>query len=366
MKKQTWFFKSLSVLTILFLGLVLTACGKTANTSAGSNTPAPSLAASSTAASSPSSKTAADAKPKEKVTINIGVQGKTGIFVYARENGFFEKAFAAVGAEVKWNEFASGPPHFEGLASGRLDFGSVGGTPVISGQVGGVDFKAIGVTGDGKKGNMIVIPKNSPIKELKDLKGKKIAVAKGSSAYNFLYMAIDKVGLKGDDIKVIQLQPDEARPALDSGAIDAWSIWDPYATTAVFQTGAKILVSGQDLNINAPGFLIARTKFTQEHPDLTVLFLKTYEQARKYYLDHQDEVADEFVKTQKLDKEIIVTVLKNSTPLLSPITAEYAKAHQEQADFLYSVGAINKKLDTSHVLESKFVEQALKELVTQK
>jgi sulfonate transport system substrate-binding protein len=342
----------------------MSACGKTANTSAGSNASTPAVSAST--AASPKAQTTADAKPKDKVTVNIGVQGKTGILVYARENGFFEKAFSTIGADVKWNEFASGPPHFEALASGRLDFGSVGGTPVVSGQVGGIDFKAIAVTGDGKKGNMIVIPKNSPIKELKDLKGKKIAVAKGSSAYNFLYMAIDKAGLKGDDIKVIQLQPDEARPAFESGAIDAWSIWDPYATIAVYQIGAKILVSGQDLNINAPGFLIARTKFTQEHPDLTVLFLKTYEQARKYYLDHQDEVADEFVKTQKLDKPIIVTVLQNSTPLLSPITPEFAKAHQEQADFLYSVGAINKKLDTSQVLESKFVEQALKELSAQK
>lgn len=356
--------KIVSIVTILLLGLVLAACGKAANTtSTGSNA---SSTPSASNANSPGSQAAADSKPKEKVTVNIGVQGKTGILVYARENGFFEKAFAAVGAEVKWSEFASGPPHFEALASGRLDFGSVGGTPLISGQSGGVDFKAIAVTGDGKQGNMIVIPKNSPIKELKDLKGKKVAVAKGSSAYNFLYMAIAKAGLKGDDIKVIQLQPDEARPALDSGAIDAWSIWDPYATIAVFQTGAKILVSGEDLNINAPSFLIARTKFTQEHPDLTVLFLKTYEEVRKYYLDHQDEVADGFVKSQKLDKEIIVTVLKNSFPLLLPITPEFAKAHQEQADFLYSVGAINKKLDTSQVLESKFVEQALKELGAQK
>lgn len=360
MNKKRGSYKHLSVLTFLLFALTLTACGQ-GTAPAGSSVVTPATSSSSGAAEATTA-----TKPKDKVKVNIGVQGKTGILVYARENGFFEKAFTAAGAEVTWNEFASGPPHFEALASGRIDFGSVGGTPVVSGQVGGIDFKAIGVTSDGKKGNMIVIPKNSPIKELKDLKGKKVAVAKGSSAYNFLYMAIAKAGLKGDDIKVIQLQPDDARPALDSGAIDAWSIWDPYATIAVFQAGAKVLVSGEDLNINAPGFLIARTKFTQDHPDLTVLFLKTYEQARKYYLDHQDEVADGFVKTQKLDKEIIVSVLKNSFPLLSPITPEFAKAHQEQADFLYSQGAINKKLDTSQVLENKFVEQALKELSAQK
>ncbi|WP_248927061.1 aliphatic sulfonate ABC transporter substrate-binding protein [Paenibacillus hamazuiensis] len=322
-------------------------------------------AGSSNAAASGGAQPASGAA-KEKVVVNIGVQGKTGIFPYAREKGYFEKAFAKAGAEVKWTEFASGPPHFEAIAAGRIDFGAVGGTPVVSAQTGGVDFKAIAVTSDGKTGNFIVIPKNSPIKELKDLKGKKIAVAKGSSAYNFLYMAIDRAGLKGSDVKEIQLQPDEARPALDSGAVDAWSIWEPYATTAVFQTGAKILVSGQDLNINAPSFLIARTKFLQDHPDLAVVFLKAYEEARKYYTGHFDEVAEELSKSQKLDRAIVDQVLKNSSPILSPATPEYAKAHQEQADFLYSVGAINKKLDTSKVIENKYVEQALKELGTQK
>ncbi|MCY9661148.1 aliphatic sulfonate ABC transporter substrate-binding protein [Paenibacillus chondroitinus] len=357
MKQKSFYNKSLSFLTIVTL-VLLSACGaKTAGAPTNGGTAAPSgtsAAQSSSAAATPA------AASKEKVVVNIGIQGKTGVLNFAREKGYFEKAFQAAGAEVKWNEFASGPPHFEAIAAGRLDFGATGGTPLISGQVGGVDFKGIAVTSDGKKGNMIIVPKNSPIKELKDLKGKKVAVAKGSSAYNFLYMAIDKAGLKGDDVKVIQLQPDEARPALDSGAIDAWSIWEPYATTAVYQTGATILVTGEKLNINAPSFLIARTKFTQEHPDLTVLFLKTYEEARKYYVDHQDEIADELSKSQKLDKAIVVDVLKNTFPILSSITPEFAKAHQEQADFLQSVGAINKKLDTSQVLESKFIDQALK------
>ncbi|KIL40791.1 sulfonate ABC transporter substrate-binding protein [Gordoniibacillus kamchatkensis] len=322
------------------------------------------LAACAKAAGAPQQRQEGTAKSagKAATVVTIGIQGKTGILNYARDKKLFETAFAKAGADVVWSEFQSGPPHFEAIASGRIDFGSVGGTPVISGQVGGVDFKAIAVTDDGKRGNMIVVPKNSPIASLKDLKGKKVGVAKGSSAYNFLYMAINRAGLKGEDVNVIQLQPDEARPALDSGAIDAWSIWEPYATTAVFQTGAKILVTGADLNINAPSFLVARTKFTQEHPDLTVLFLKTYEQARAYYASHLDEVTDQFVATQKLDRQIVSEVLKKSAPILSPITPDFAKAHQEQADFLYGVHAINKKLDVSKVLDSKYVEQALKEL----
>ncbi|MDN4524569.1 aliphatic sulfonate ABC transporter substrate-binding protein [Fictibacillus fluitans] len=293
------------------------------------------------------------------VTVNIGVQGSTGVLPYARETKAFEKAFKKEGVNVKWSEFASGPPHFEALASGRLDFGATGGTPLIAGQSGNVDFKAIAVTSDGKKGNSIIIPKGSKIKELKDLKGKKIAVAKGSSAYNFLYMALDRAGLSDKDIKVVQLQPDEARPALDNGSVDAWSTWEPYATTAIYQTGAKSLADGEDLNINAPSFLVARTQFTTDHPDLTVLFLKTYEKVMKQFIEHPDKVSSEIAKKEKLDPKIVSRVLKRSNLILSPTNTEFAKAHQDQADFLYKAGGIKTKLDTSKVIENKFVEKAL-------
>lgn len=328
--------KSIYLLLLLSIVLLLSACGS-------------------------NEKTSTQGTNKKEVVVNIGVQGKTGILPYAREHQYFEKAFEKVGVKVKWNEFASGPPHFEALASGRLDFGAVGGTPLIAGQAANIDFKAIAVTSDGKKGNSIVVPKGSPIKDIKDLKNKKVGVAKGSSAYNFLYMAIDRAGLTDKDIEIIQLQPDEARPALDNGSIDAWSIWEPYATTAVFQTGAEILVSGEDLNINAPSFLIARSKFTEEHPDLTVLFLKTYEEARKYFSSHVDEVSKDIADSQKVDVEIIQSVLEKSDNILSPTTEEFAHAHQEQADFLYSVGGIDKKLKVSKVIDNQYVDEALQE-----
>ncbi len=316
-------------------------------------------ACSNSTSNETSSKVEAQSKGSKEVVVNIGVQGKTGILPYAREKQYFEKAFEKEGVKVTWNEFASGPPHFEALASGRLDFGAVGGTPVIAGQSGNVDFKAIAVLSDGKKGNSIIVPKGSSIKEIADLKGKKIGVAKGSSAYHFLYMALDRGGLKDSDIEIIQLQPDEARPALDNGSIDAWSIWEPYATTAVFQTGAKVLVTGEDLNINAPSFLIARTEFTETHPDLTVLFLKTYEEVQQHFVADIDGVSKEIAEAQKVDVEIIQSVLKNSEPILSPTTDDFAKAHQEQADFLYSVGGIDRELDTSKVIENKFVDEAV-------
>ncbi|MGM9928168.1 MAG: aliphatic sulfonate ABC transporter substrate-binding protein [Bacillus sp. (in: firmicutes)] len=296
----------------------------------------------------------------ETKVVHIGVQGATGILPYAREKGYFEKAYEEVGVEVEWHEFASGPPHFEAISSGRLDFGFTGGSPVIAGQAGGVDFKALAVTSDGKKENAIVVPKDSEIKSLSDLKGKKIGVAKGSSAYNFLYLALDKAGLTDKDIKIVQLQPEEGRPALDNGGIDAWSIWEPYASTVNYQTEARYLVTGADLDIVMPSFLIGRTEFVENNPELTKIFLETYEEARKYVAENLEEVSQDIAGIEGVEYDIIYNVYSKANLILSPTTEEFLEAHQAQADFLYSAGGIKKEIDTSEVMDNQYVEEVLK------
>ncbi|TDF98785.1 aliphatic sulfonate ABC transporter substrate-binding protein [Paenibacillus piri] len=351
MKNISKTLKSTSLFLIALLTLaLLAACGQTAVT-AGTK---------SQGAGDP--KQAEAAKPKEKVVVNIGLQGKVSVLHYAREKKIFEDAFAKVGAEVRWSEFQSGPPYFEAMAAGRLDLGSVGGTPVVTGQAADIEFKAVAVYSDGRSSNAIVLPKTSPIKDFKELKGKKLAIAKGSSSYYFLYKLLDMNGMKDTDLKIIQLQPDEARPALETGAIDAWATSEQHVIAAEVQVGAKKLITGEDIKLDAPGFIITRTKFAQEHPELLELFLKTYEQTRIYYVAHLDELTDYFVGTTKLEKEIVKQILQRSAPLLSPITPEFAKAHQTQADFLYETGGVKKKLDTSKVMDNAYIDKALKNL----
>ncbi|HZG72820.1 MAG TPA: ABC transporter substrate-binding protein, partial [Chondromyces sp.] len=108
-----------------------------------------------------------DANAKgEKVVVNIGIQQSLTPLLLAREKGWFEEDFSKLGVEVKWTEFQSGPPHFEAMASGRLDFGQVGNSPVISGQAAGIPFKEISNNTDGLKSNAILVQKDSPIKSL--------------------------------------------------------------------------------------------------------------------------------------------------------------------------------------------------------
>jgi sulfonate transport system substrate-binding protein len=302
----------------------------------------------------------------ENVTVNIGIQQSLGPLLIAKEKGWFEEEFSKVGVEVNWTVFQSGPPHFEAMAANRLDFGSVGNSPVVSGQAADIPFKEIAVATDGLKGNAILVPKDSTIQSLEDLKGKKVGVAKGSSGFNLLYRAIDKAGLTPDEVEIIQLQPDEAQPAFETGAIDAWSIWEPFVSLQTFKKDAKVLENGESLNVYSPNFLIVRSEFAEKHPDLTVLFLKVFEKARLFEKENREEAIELYANSRKIDKDVVQQILENNEALNLPITEEIIQAQQDTADFQYELGAIKKQINTSEVVDNSYIEQALKELEEEK
>ncbi|KMM53306.1 sulfonate ABC transporter substrate-binding protein [Bacillus glycinifermentans] len=274
----------------------------------------------------------ANGSGKDLKVINIGVQQSLSPLLLAKEKGWFEKEFAKEGIKVKWTEFQSGPPQFEGIAADKLDFSQVGNSPVIAGQAAGIDFKEIGLSQDGLKANGILVKKESGITDIKDLKGKKVAVAKGSSGFDFLYKVIDKAGLKPSDVNIIQLQPDEAMPAFDSGAIDRYS----------------------------PGFTLVRSEFAEQHPKEVVRFLKVYDKAVKWQKAHKKEAVEAYSKIKGIDKEVVENVLDNTEPLNEPITDRIIQTQQETADFQYELKAINKQIDVKEVVDNSFMKKALK------
>lgn len=163
----------------------------------------------------------ASGNARGETVVNIGIQQGVDPLLLAREKGWFEEAFEKEGAKVKWTEFQSGPPQIEAISADHLDFSGVGNSPVISAQAADIGFKEISATHFGARGDAVLVHKNSPIKRVKDLKGKKVAVAKGSSGFNLLHAALQSVGLKGSDVQIIQLQPGEAQSAFNSKKVDA-------------------------------------------------------------------------------------------------------------------------------------------------
>ena len=159
--------------------------------------------------------------------LRVGFQ-KYGNFVVLKARGTLEKRLASQGVTVQWLEFPAGPQLLEGLNAGAIDVGTVGETPPIFAQAGGVDFVYIGNEPPAPQGEAIVVLPDSPIRNVAQLRGKKVAFNKGSNVHYLLVKALEHAGLTYADIQPIYLTPADARAAFVQRNVDAWVIWDPY------------------------------------------------------------------------------------------------------------------------------------------
>lgn len=164
-------------------------------------------------------------------TLRIGWQ-KNGVIALAKSQGALEALLKDRGIEVRWSEFSSGPPLLEALGAGALDIGPTGDVPPLFAQAAGGNLRYVGTYKAAAGGSAILVQKDSPLKTLEDLKGRKVAFKRGSSAHNVTVKALRKAGLTLNDITPVDLAPPDAAAAFRSGSIDAWSIWDPYFAVA--------------------------------------------------------------------------------------------------------------------------------------
>ncbi|OBZ19276.1 hypothetical protein A8L34_07110 [Bacillus sp. FJAT-27264] len=340
------------LLAAISMLLVLAACGKDNNSgNSGSNSAA---SGTNQVASAP------------EVTVNIGVQHAVAPLVLAQQQKWFEEEFAKHNAKVSWVEVPGGPAQFDAILTDRLDLAVTGNTTVITGQISDIPFKEIAIGSTGSKNVGLLLPKNSTITDLSELKGKKIAVAKATAAYDILFRLLDKAGLTANDVELIQLSADEAKAAFVGGSVDAWAIGEPYLSTAVVDEGAKVLADGSSINYISPAFHIVRTKFADEHPDLVVAYLKVLEKTLQWQKDHLDEAVKIYAEGTKLNPEVVKSVISNVQFATVPVSDDFVKAQGELAAFLLKEKAVNKSVDPSKVVDNTFINQALEEVKNDK
>src|ERR1700743_1540072 len=176
-------------------------------------------------------------------TVRIGYQ-KYGKLVLLKSKGSLDEKLKPLGYKVVWTEFPSGPPLLEALNVGAIDFGVGGETPAIFAQAAGGAMVHPAYDPPAPQGEAILVPKDSALKSVADLRGKKVALNKGSNVHYLLVRALEKAGLKYTDIQPVFLAPSDALAAFTRGAVDAWVIWDPYEAAAEASTGARILADG--------------------------------------------------------------------------------------------------------------------------
>src|SRR5471032_1872907 len=274
--------------------------------------------------------------------LRIGFQ-KYGNFVVLKAQGTLEKRLAAQGATVQWLEFPAGPQLLEGLNAGAVDVGTVGETPPIFAQAAGVDFAYIGNEPPAPKGEAIVVQHDSAIRKVEDLRGKKVALNRGSNVHYLLVEALKKAGLSYADIQPVYLAPADARAAFVQGSVDAWVIWDPYLAAVERQANARVIVDGTGLVRNTQYYLATR-KFATAQPQLVHALLEELDHVDQWGRDNVADAAKLLSPLVGLDQPTLERALKRTGYGVQPITPETLAYQQKIADTFTDLKLIPKKL----------------------
>lgn len=275
--------------------------------------------------------------------LRIGYQKSASLFVYQKSIGSLEKRLAPLGVGVKWVEFPAGPQLLEGLNVGSIDVGYVGEAPPIFAQAAGAQFVYVGHDPQAPQAEAIVVPKDSPIRSVAELKGRKVALNKGSNVHYLLVRLLEKSGLKYTDVQPVFLPPADARAAFERGAVDAWVIWDPFLAAAEKQAGARVLTDGRGV-VNNHQFYLAERGYAEKHAQvIQALFDDAVEQGR-WVSANPRQAAEKIAPLQGLELEVVEQSLKRYPLGVVPVTAAVAAEQQKIADVFFELKLIPKPI----------------------
>lgn len=281
-------------------------------------------------------------------TLRIGYQ-KYGTLVLLKAKGTLEKRLAEQGVEVKWTEFPGGPQLLEGLNVGSVDFGVTGETPPVFAQAAGADLLYVAHEPPAPSGEAILVPKDSPIKSVAELKGKKVVLNKGSNVHYLLVRALEDAGLKYSDITPVYLPPADARAAFERGSVDAWVIWDPFQSAAEKQLQARSLRDGTGLVDNHQFYLATRT-FAEQHPQVIGTLVEEIRGVGEWVKGNLDEATSQVAPLIGLSPEITRQAVERQGYGAQFITPEVVEAQQKIADTFTELKLIPKKLTIRDVI----------------
>ncbi|TKC80380.1 sulfonate ABC transporter substrate-binding protein [Trinickia terrae] len=274
--------------------------------------------------------------------LRVGYQ-KYGTLILLKARGTLEKRLAPLGVKVEWREFPAGPQLLEGLNAGAVDVGTVGETPPIFAQAGGVDFVYIGNEPPAPAAEAIVVPHDSPVKTVADLRSKRVALNRGSNVHFLLVRALEKAGLKYTDIQPNYLTPSDARAAFTQGSIDAWVIWDPYLAAIERQQNARVLTDGTGLVKNLQ-YYVATRSYASAQPAIVNALLDEIAALDAWSTQHLADVAGLLVGQTGLDGATIELAVKRTTFGVTRITEATLAYQQQIADTFNDLKLIPKPL----------------------
>lgn len=274
--------------------------------------------------------------------LRIGTQKGGAILMAERQQRGLEALLNPLGVEVQWLEFQFGPPIMEAIRVGSVDIGYVGDSPPIFAQAARTDLLYVAAVP--ASAEAILLPAGSPLRELRGLRSRRIAFARGSSAHNLTIAAVEKAGLAFADVQATALAPADAAAAFERGAIDAWTIWDPYYALYENRSGVRVLATSDGI---APqnSFLVGSRSFVSENPGIVAKMLAELTRITQWAFANRPEVARLVSEGTGVPYEPTLRVMQRYPFSVVPMSEEHVRSQQDIADRFHRLGIIPNRLD---------------------
>lgn len=279
---------------------------------------------------------------------------KLSTLALLRSTGRLEEELKTLGYRVTWAEFPAGPQLLEALNVGSVDFGHAGEAPPVFAQAAGAGLLYVGYEPSSPTSEAILVPAGSAIKSVAELKGKRVALNKGSNVHYLLVRALEQAGLQYSDITPVFLTPADARAAFVAGSIDAWVIWDPFRAAAEATANARTLRDGTGLVANHEFYLASKT-FAKDNPKVVAAILAAVAREGERINHNIPEVASQFSQAVGIPEPILETALKRTSFGAKPMNAGVAGDQQKIADAFFKLGLIPKSIRISDAVAPDIV-----------
>ena len=312
----------------------------------------------------PSCSGKASVKP---TTIRLDYAYYNPVSLVLKDKKFLEQDLSSDGISVEWIQSLGSNKALELLNSRSVDFGSTAGAAALIGKANGNPIKAIYVYSR-PEWTALVVRKDSPITKVGDLKGKKVAVTRGTDPHIFLLRALHQAGLTEGDIEMVVLQHPDGRIALEKGDVDAWAGLDPMMAQTEIQSGSRLFY--RNVNFNSYGVLNVREEFAEQFPAHVERVLAAYEKARLWALQNPEEFRKLFASDAKLDDPVITKVLERTDLTNSTIGDNQRQVIIASGDVLKQNHVINSTTDVSatvnHLIDPRYVQDVVNKSLAQK
>ncbi|ELW9531109.1 sulfonate ABC transporter substrate-binding protein [Burkholderia cenocepacia] len=277
-------------------------------------------------------------------TLRIGYQ--KGPLSLLKARGTLQGKLATLGVNITWTEFPSGPPQLEALNAGSIDFGDVGEAPPIFALAAGAPLVYYAQTPAGPTTEAVVVAKDSPVKTFADLRGKRIALVKGSNTHFLLVRLLQAAKLGYADVTPVWLSPSDARAAFENRSVDAWIIWDPFLAVVQQAFGARIVADGTGLVENRSYYFASRT-YAQRNADVLDAVVSELTTVQRWLDANRAQGAAEFSKLWGIPEPAVALAFRRARFGVEPVTRDTLAYQQRIADVFYQAGILPKRVDVS-------------------